>query len=383
MRALADIKAPIAASTGASALLSSPVRSDLEYAQHVISQAVTASSWDRNASWVRKFSQYISTHCQGQLRAFGAMRTVTSDTIATAFLASVVKENPGAYTRITAAKRAINLLRAFARKPPLDNNPSVRFLARGARKAVVRTKRQSPALLAVYVAAIVYKWGFSKVWWKSQVALMALLTFCTLARGAGITACLRRGISWVRKDGSQPRNHATFMPGRQCEADSCNHPSCVRGFLLLFPTRKNHRDSPSWIPVAETSAMKMMRNHLSWLRTLPPGDYMFLARKRCRSRGRHGVSFAPNTNPKSRMSTSSFRYLLRFALVQCCGLSWANAKMFGTHSPRSGSLEELRKCGVPAELRQQLGAWMSQAVALSYLQLNPGAQFDVLRAIGS
>ena len=79
------------------------------------------------------------------------------------------------------------------------------------------------------------------------------------------------------------------------------------------------------------------------------------------------------------MSPDTLRTLLRRALMECCGLSWEQAKEFGTHSPRIGAMEELRKCGVPAELRQQLGDWMSQQVALSYLQLNPTAQFDVLQ----
>ena len=372
-KALATIKASVDGPDKQSSELSDEVRNDLRYAQRVIAQAVTQSSWDRNASWVKKFTEYVSTHCKTLLQKYGTSRTLTSDTIATAFLAHVVKEQPNAHTRITSAKRAVNLLRAFARKEPLDSNASIRFLARGARKALVRTKRQSPALLAVYVAAIISTWGDSLVWWKRQVALMVLVTFCTLGRGAGVSGCLRRGISWVRRNGTQ-----TFVPPPHLATDPHKH---VRGFLLLFPTRKNRRDSPSWVPIAEKSAIRLMRNHLNWLASMPMVHYMFPARARKRVAGRHGVHFAPNTSHKSQMSTSSFRELLRSALVECCALSRAQAKLFGTHSPRIGAMEELRKCGVPSELRQQLGAWMSQTVALSYLQLNPAAQFDVLSSI--
>ena len=77
------------------------------------------------------------------------------ETIATGFLANVVREDPLAHTRGVAAKRAINLLRALAKKSSLDDNIAIKYLARGVKKAIVRTKRQSPALLAVYVAAIV------------------------------------------------------------------------------------------------------------------------------------------------------------------------------------------------------------------------------------
>ena len=153
---------------------------------------------------------------------------------------------------------------------------------------------------------------------------------------------------------------------------------------MLFPGRKNIRNSPSWIPVAEKNAVAMMTRHLRWLSRLPDGRFMFPARKRVRSKDTNGkvnISWAPNTSRDSQMFTASFRTLLRQALVECCNLTEAQAAQFGTHSPRIGSVEELRKCGVSAELRRQLGGWMSQAVALSYMQLDPKAQFDVLEQL--
>ena len=358
------------------------VQKDLQYAEGIIAQAVSGDSWARNASWVKKFMKYICDNCTSLIHKHGTQRVLTSDTIATAFLAYVVQENPQATTRVASAKRAINLLRAFAKKGPLEDNAAVRYLARGAKNAVVRTTRQSPAMLMVYIASIVRKWGFSNVWWKRQVALMILLSFCALARGAGVTSCLRRGIAWILMDGTQPpesQSH-TFQPS-QCSQKQCTHPTCVRGFLLLFPARKNRRNSPSWIPIGERSAIKLMGDHLHFLRSLPPGNYMFPARKRHRPRPAPGATFVPNTGMNSKMSTSSFRSMVRLALVDCCGLTWEQAMMFGTHSPRIGTTEELRRCGVSSEMRQQLGAWMTQSVALSYLQLNPSAQFDLLKVI--
>ena len=124
-------------------------------------------------------------------------------------------------------------------------------------------------MVAIFIAVIVEQWGFSDTWWRRQVALMILLSFCTLARGAAITSCLCEGLSWVRKDGSQPRNPNTFVSVQHCRAPDCSHPGCVRGFLLLFPARKNRRNSPSWLPVAERSAVSMMANYVRWLRSLP------------------------------------------------------------------------------------------------------------------
>ena len=72
---------------------------------------------------------------------------------------------------------------------------------------------------------------------------------------------------------------------------------------------------------------------------------------------------------------------MRQALVECCELSPAQAREYGTHSFRVGSVELLRRIGVPAETRQQLGGWMSADCALGYLQLPVSAQFNVLSKI--
>lgn len=215
-----------------------------------------------------------------------------------------------------------------------------------------------------------------------MISLMVVIMTCSLARGAGVTSCLRDGLSWVRRDGTQPAVEDNFVPRQCCHNSSCTNAKCVRGFLLLLPFRKNRRNAPSWIPIAEKSAIRMMANHQRWLRTLPPGQFMFPARRRIRPKAPAGpIYFVPNTNPDSRMSTNTLRSLLRRALMECCGLTREQAAEFGTHSPRIGAIEELRKCGVPAELRQQLGDWMSERVALTYLQLNPLAQFDILGLI--
>ena len=360
------------------------IKQDLKYALRLIAQAVTSSSWVRNAAWIVKFRNYVFDNCRDLMSRVGAKRVLTSKTIATAYLANVVREDPMAFTRVDSAKQAINLLRAIANVAPLDDNVTVRYLSRGARNAIVRTKKQSPALLAIYVAAIVRTWGRSRIWWKRQVALMILISFCTLARGAGMVSCLREGYAWVRKDGTLVNNSLSFTPQQSCNAKQCSHPACVRGFLILFPGRKNRRNSPSWIPVAEMNAVAMMARHLRWLRHAHKGRFMFPARKRTRRRnvdGKVDISWAPNTSRNSQMSTASFRALIRQALVECCNLTEQQASRFGTHSPKIGSVEELRKCGVPAELRQQLGAWMSQSVALMYMQLEHNAQFDVLEQL--
>ena len=92
-------------------------------------------------------------------------------------------------------------------------------------------------------------------------------------------------------------------------------------------------------------------------------------------------TFVPSTQPRSHISSGSFRFLLRCALRECCHLSASQAAKFGIHGMRIGGMEALRRKGVPAETRRQLGDWMSEQVALQYLQLPPSAQFDLLQSI--
>ena len=355
------------------------LKQDLDFANSLVAQAVTSSSWNRNASWVSKFKKYVLSNCPVHLRSRGINEALASDRLAVAFLAKIARETPNQHTRVGAAKRAINLLRAFIGAESLDHNITVRMMVRGARSSVVRTVAQSPAILAAFVASIVASWGNDPVWWKRQIAFMILLMFCTLGRGGEVVACLRTGFSWVLQNGLLPLDADNFVPGHQCTDSSCSRPNCVRGFLILFPSRKNRRNSPTWLPVAERSAVRLFARHIRWLGTLPAGDTMFPARIRQRGRGRNNITFSPNH--ASAMSSATFLTLLRKALVECCGLTPSQAAMYGKHGGRVGGLEELRRCGAPEELRQQVGDWMSREVALSYLQLNPGAQFDVLARI--
>jgi hypothetical protein len=132
--------------------------------------------------------------------------------------------------------------------------------------------------------------------------------------------------------------------------------------------------------VAEKSAINLLADHLSWLSSVgSKSPAMFLARRIARWHGKR--VYLPNTSPFSTMSPNSFRTLIRLAMTECCNFSAAQAKEFGTHSCRLAAMELMRKNGVPAELRQQMGDWMSEQVALRYLQLDTNAQFNIIEHI--
>ena len=371
MKALASVRGVLHKPIPASTTQPATMREDLQHADTLIARGVTLDSWSRYQSWVAKFRTYVAANCPRAVRRCGLGAAAQLDQVVLAFLAFVASEQPGAKTRVDSAKRAINLLRALVGASPSENDKKVQLLTKAARARSMAPTNQSPALPMPFIIAIVTNWGRSKTWWKRQLALQLLCSFFALARGAGVTTCLRHGMFWVRVNGTIIRKG---LPPRKTP------PPQLRGFLLLLPWRKNRQFGPSWIPISDTTAVRLMHTHLLWLYGIDSkSSALFLPRVNAR---RHGLwIYNPNTAPGARMSTNSYRDLLRDALQECCGLNRVHAHLPGTHSPRIAAMEYLRARGVPEELRRQMGDWMSEQVALSYLQMAPSAQFDILDSI--
>lgn len=353
---------------------------DLELADVVIAKAMKKGSWSRNKSWALKFAKYARGACPELVSALGIRVAVMSDRVPLAFLANVVRERPSETTSVKAAKRAINFLRSLCGSPPLDEDPNIRLFARAARRLVARTVRQSPGMPMAFARAILAAWGASGVWWRRMIALMALLAICTVARGAEVVSCLREGLSWVRPDGTQVRS-PYFVPALTIGAGGPESESAVKGFMVLLPSRKNKQTSPTWIPVVAVSVISLLAVHIRWLDSTMGTrcGTIFPARVVARRAGRR--AYVPASKPDAAMSVDSFRRLLRQALIECCGLSPGQAAQYGTHSLRIGAVEYLRSIGISAEMRQQLGGWMSASAALGYLQLPVSAQFNILNNI--
>ena len=353
---------------------------DLEHADAIIARAMKKGSWSRNKAWALQFAQYARDACPALVRRLGLRVAVMSNRVPLAFLANIARNRPGETTSVKAAKRAINFLRSLCGSPPLDDDLNIRLLARAARTSVSRTVRQSPAMSIHLVHAIYTVWGSSSVWWKRMIALMVLMAICTVARGAEVVSCLREGLVWVRPDGTQVRS-PYFVPELTMGPDGPVTGSQVKGLMVLLPSRKNRQASPTWIPVIATAAISLLAVHVQWLDSIrgPRCGALFPARVSSRQAGRRVYVTAPN--PVTAMSVDSLRLLLRQALTECCSLRPDQAAHYGTHSMRIGAVEYLRSVGVPAEVRQQLGGWMSASSALGYLQLPVSAQFNILNNI--
>ena len=285
---------------------------DRAYAEELIAQAITSSSWARNKAWVDKFVAYISKMA-AENRTTADMADAIDDTeLILAFLGAVAREMPEAKTRVDAAKRALNFVRAVADLPPLDENISVRLLAKSARNRKSSTVKQSPNMPVSFLHCMMEDWGVSDIWWKIQTVLMTFLAFCSLGRGDEVCACLRTGIAWVLQDGSIAHDD-NFIPGHHCKNKQCKRANCVRGFMILFPSRKNSQSTPSWIPIASAAAVKLMVQHLEWAKHICPCR---LEASTCSYLGRPyaAVGSAYTRYPSTRMPASTLAPTER-----CCG----------------------------------------------------------------
>ena len=311
--------------------------SDMAFASSAIARAVQEGSWARNRAWIRKFQMYVGANRAECGLAESYSAALLSDRIALGFLASVLREQPRAKTRVKAAKRAVNLLRALADAPPLEDNVLVRLLSRAAKNSTVSTTKKSAPLLLDFIKAITAKWGTAPEWWKRQVTLMVLLALCVVARGGGICECLKDGVTWVRADGTMIHD-TTFIPSAICSNMQCRKPTCIRGLLLLLPFRKNKVATPSWMPVLERNTLRLLCRHLRWLRE-HAANTKFLFVPRIKRGHYHNQVFVPSPFVRNPMHVNTLRLLLRQALVQCCVLTVQQAAMFGTHSIK------IRPCG--------------------------------------
>ena len=357
--------------------MSPQVYDDADLADRLIAEAVKAPTWKKHKAWVEAFAGYVAKNCAFTYTSRGLIPALKSELVTLAYLAHIHRQNPAAKTRVDSARNAINLLRSFANLPPLNDHIPTRMLAKSARHFLATAPKQSNGMRPIFLSEIRSKWYNSPDWTRRQLLTVAMVTFCTVARMAETVAIPRDGVVWVRQDGitvQDPSFVPTLQPDGSLQGFDRRASRLIRprGVMLLFITRKNKANQPSWIPLMDRATLIMLARHIATTdRRFPGSPHLFIARpsKRC--------GFDINRH----LRTDDVRNHLREALRVCVGLTSSQALAFGTHSLRIGALNLLCDRGVPRELRSQLGGWMSQASALRYLQRLPHEQFDVLERI--
>ena len=331
-------------------LMGSAIIAESESAARWITAGLSVGSLQRITSWLRKFLVYLI----GRVNDAGTKlshRVFNNNEIALDFLAAVADEDAG-MMRPQAAVRAIDFIRKLLGVRELKADPRTRMLLEGVRRANPRLPVGALPFPPFMLAAVATRWGNSKCWWKRMVALMTLLAFLAMLRGAELVAVPRRGLCWV--------NGAVEVMDPEVT------PRIHTGVLMLLPSRKSSQSQPSWAVVKACFATKLLRRHIAFLNVTVPGNrYLFPARKRRVSAGRR-VNWVPNTS--SGISTSSFLSLLRRALQQICGLTHEQAAKFTLHSLRVGGMNYLHRMGVPIPMCAKLMAHKSPATSRLYLR---------------
>ena len=111
----------------------------------------------------------------------------------------------------------------------------------------------------------------------------------------------------------------------------------VRGAFLHVRWRKAGQTHDVWIPVSCPTVMGLLLRHLRLLRAAGrTSGPLFPARV---SRVR------PERHPANHVSTTSVRNALRKALVEVCGLTPDQAKLFSGHSMRVGGVKLHEEAG--------------------------------------
>lgn len=291
-----------------------PGRAPGSAATKYITAGLSQQSLVRVSAWLHRFYVFLAFNNDLSSPSNVFFSQVGDNELALDFLAHVADENKGR-SRVQAAVRAINFIRGIMKIPTLSDDPRVAML----REGVLRTHPHAPKgalpFPPVLLFAIADVWGNSTTWWKRMVALLLVICFLSLLRGAGVLTVPNGTVVWVY---NLTESDKLPPPGTQHS-----------GALLLVPARKSAQIAPSRVPVAAGRATILLAAHVRWrTRHTRHNPFLFPSRAPYNHRGRT----AWRANPHNRMSASSFATLMRLALQEVCGLTKAQADKFTVHS---------------------------------------------------
>lgn len=252
-------------------------------------------------------------------------------------------------------------MRKILKIPLLKSDPRLAMLKQGVLRAAPHNPSGALPLAVVMALSIANTWGRSRVWWKVMIALLTLIMFLSLLRGAGALSIPIGGVTWVIGTDETP----------VCPASS----SGVSGVLLLVPVRKTKQTAPSWIPLKAGRVTEMLLRFCDWRqRNAQSNEFLFPSRRKVSVNNRR--QWHPHQH--NGLSYSSFMRLLRLALTQVCGLSQEQALRFTLHSLRVGGINYYKRIGVSIGLRAQIAEHKSLRTSRRYLRLLPFEQLDEL-----
>jgi hypothetical protein len=171
------------------------------------------------------------------------------------------------------------------------------------------------------------------------------------------------------------------------------------GVLICVPVRKNGQVYPSWITVADTGSatgvVARLKDMIKFLGHVVPKigfidcrEFLFrdvtLGSGHTHEHRRVDTIDNRGGGVRSLSKNAYNHYLSRFrsAMRACCGLTKAEANMFGLHSMRSGGDTHLFNKGFSKQSRMAVGGWATELVEQGYLRLRSKELFDLTREAG-
>ena len=138
----------------------------------------------------------------------------------------------------------------------------------------------------------------------------------------------------------------------------------VAGLLIHLVWRKSRQDRDAWVSLAVPSAVALVLQQESSLRSLSSASPRL---------------FPPNAHgrphPRNHVRSKDWIKWMRRALVEQCHMDEDEAKAYAGHSLRVGGSTHMRRCGVDEQVLRSLGGWASLTMASQYVQLSPTEQF--------
>ena len=306
-----------------------------------VAAGISAGSLSSIASWLRKFLDYVCKRAWSRGRIGPSRRMFNDNDVALGFLAHVADEQRGR-TRVGAAVRAIDFARRLIGVTPLGDDPRTPMLKQGVLRCFPHKPQGAVPLPAFMLIAIVSAWGSHKTWWRRMTAVILMVAFRALLRAAGVLSIPLKGVAWVT--GFNEQLDPPVIPARHS------------GALVLVPARKTRQSRPSWVPLRNRRATRLLARWLYWRRKRVPRN-AFLFPSRAPKFRRSTRVWVPNSH--NRLSTKTLLSLFRRALREVCGLTKTQAARFSLHSLRVGGINYLRQAGVEIGMRAQVATHKS------------------------
>ena len=321
--------------------------------------------WQRAMRWIKEYGQFSTRLLRNEVecgRAGGCddLRHLLGDEEMLELFVSALTLDGVGFSVPRSARRFLSAARMRVGHRSLNEIKSLSDVIRGHERTTPRTVMQAESLESDDVERIADAYGCAKSWWLVQVACMIALCFIAILRLGELVAFNMDDVVIVMKNGDEVNAVSLSAVPRKRD---------VKGVFLHVKWRKAGQCHDVWVPVSCPTAVGLLLRHLRMLRASGRSSGpLFPARA-----GR----VAPVRHAANHVSTTSVRNALRKALVEVCGLTPAQAKLFSGHSMRVGGSNFMRKLGVADEVHRLMGGWASLASSRGYFQLPATEQFEI------